>query len=293
MSDAIRVEKLRKSSGSKEVLKGISFDVSRGEIFALLGINGAGKTTTLECMEGLKKYDSGSIEVNDRCGVQLQSSSLPGNMKAGEALTLFSKWQKTKVNSDYVKRLGVAPFLSKQYGQLSTGQKRRLHLALALLGNPEIVILDEPTAGLDVEGRVAIHREIRKLKEQGKTIILASHDMAEVGELCDRIGILRNGQLAFLGTPTELTETAGNGFLLKVGLSKPVLFDGISELKAESQDGCDYTFQTENLEDTLSLLIETIKKQGASMRDIHVERAGIEARFLEIAKEEPDESDAV
>ncbi|MFQ7737281.1 MAG: ATP-binding cassette domain-containing protein, partial [Emergencia timonensis] len=158
MSDAIRVEKLRKSYGSKEVLKGISFDVSRGEIFALLGINGAGKTTTLECMEGLKKYDSGSIEVNDRCGVQLQSSSLPGNMKAGEALTLFSKWQKTKVNSDYVKRLGVAPFLSKQYGQLSTGQKRRLHLALALLGNPEIVILDEPTAGLDVEGRVAIHR---------------------------------------------------------------------------------------------------------------------------------------
>ena len=89
MSDAIRVEKLRKSYGSKEVLKGISFDVSRGEIFALLGINGAGKTTTLECMEGLKKYDSGSIEVNDRCGVQLQSSSLPGNMKAGEALTLF------------------------------------------------------------------------------------------------------------------------------------------------------------------------------------------------------------
>ncbi|MFR8519349.1 MAG: ATP-binding cassette domain-containing protein, partial [Emergencia timonensis] len=245
------------------------------------------------CMEGLKKYDSGSIAVNDRCGVQLQSSSLPGNMKAGEALTLFSKWQKTKVNSDYVKRLGVAPFLSKQYGQLSTGQKRRLHLALALLGNPEIVILDEPTAGLDVEGRVAIHREIRKLKEQGKTIILASHDMAEVGELCDRIGILRNGQLAFLGTPAELTETAGNGFLLKVGLSRPMLFDGISELKVESQDGCDYTFQTENLEDTLSLLIETIKKQGASMRDIHVERAGIEARFLEIAKEEPDESDAV
>ncbi len=93
------------------------------------------------------------------------------------------------MNSDYVKRLGVAPFYLKQYGQLSTGQKRRLHLALALLGNPEIVILDEPTAGLDVEGRVAIHREIRKLKEQGKTIILASHDMAEVGELCDRIGI--------------------------------------------------------------------------------------------------------
>ncbi len=84
----------------------------------------------------------------------------------------------------------------------------------------------------------------------------------------------------FLGTPAELTETAGNGFLLKVGLSRPMLFDGISELKVESQDGCDYTFQTENLEDTLSLLIETIKKQGASMRDVHVERAGIEARFF-------------
>ncbi|SCJ96070.1 Fluoroquinolones export ATP-binding protein Rv2688c/MT2762 [uncultured Eubacterium sp.] len=293
MSYAIRVEGLQKSYGSKEVLKGISFAVNSGEIFALLGINGAGKTTTLECIEGLKKYNGGNITVNGRCGVQLQSSSLPGNIKAGEALTLFSKWQKTKVNSDYVRRLGVEPFLQKQYTQLSTGQKRRLHLVLALLGNPDIVILDEPTAGLDVEGRVAIHREIRKLKEQGKTIILASHDMAEVGELCDRIGILKKGELAFLGTPSELTEMDRSRFLLKVSLSRPVLFEGTSDLQTETQEGCYYTFQTESLEDTLSHLIETIKKQGASIRDIHVERAGIEERFLEIAKEEPDESDAV
>lgn len=295
MSYAIQVEGLRKSYGSKEVLKGINFDVSCGEIFALLGINGAGKTTTLECIEGLKKYDSGSIGVNGRCGVQLQSSSLPGNMKAGEALLLFSKWQKTKVNSAYVRRLGIEPFLQKQYGQLSTGQKRRLHLALALLGNPDIVILDEPTAGLDVEGRVTIHREIRKLKEQGKTIILASHDMAEVGELCDRIGIIKKGELAFLGTPSQLTETEKNRFLLKVRFSKPVEFK--QELASEVESFGDqedyYTFQTENLEDTLSHLIEVIKKQGASMRDIHVERAGIEERFLEIAKEESNESDAV
>lgn len=293
MSDAIQVQGLRKSYGSKEVLKGITFDVASGEIFALLGVNGAGKTTTLECIEGLKQYDSGTISVDGRCGVQLQSSSLPANMKAGEALTLFSKWQNTKVNRDYVQRLGVAPFLQKQYGQLSTGQKRRLHLALALLGNPEIVILDEPTAGLDVEGRVTIHREIQRLKGQGKTIILASHDMAEVGELCDRIGILRNGELAFFGTPSKLTDTEKNLFLLKIRLSRPVEFLDEPSLKGFDEGTDYYTFLTENLEDTLSCLTERIKAQGASMRDIHVEKAGIEQRFLEIAKEETDESDAV
>lgn len=293
MNDAIQVKDLHKSYDGKEVLKGLTFDVNCGEIFALLGINGAGKTTTLECIEGLKQYESGSISVNGKCGVQLQSSSLPSTMKAGEALTLFSKWLKTTVDDHYVERLGVQPFLHKQYVQLSTGQKRRLHLALALLGDPEIIILDEPTAGLDVEGRVAIHREIRNLKEQGRTIILASHDMAEVGELCDRIGILKKGQLAFLGTPSELTDIEKNLYLLKVCLSKPVKFESLSGLQGDYDEGGCYTFQTENLEDTLSALIETVKAQGASMCDIHVERAGIEERFLEIAKEEPNESDAI
>lgn len=293
MNDAIQVRNLQKSYGSKKVLRDLTFDVNCGEIFALLGINGAGKTTTLECIEGLRQYDGGTIAVNGRCGVQLQSSSLPGTMKAAEALTLFSKWQKTKVDDTYLERLGVQSFIHKQYAQLSTGQKRRLHLALALLGNPDIIILDEPTAGLDVEGRVAIHREILKLKEQGKTIILASHDMAEVEELCDRIGILKKGILAFLGTPSKLTEAEKTLFLLKVRFTSPVEFAENSVLKVGCGDDGYCTFRTENLEDTLAFIIENVKAQGSAMSDIHVERAGIEERFLEIAKEERNESDVI
>lgn len=293
MTTAIEVDALEKSYGSKKVLNGVTFQVQQGEIFALLGINGAGKTTTLECIEGLRKYDKGSISIGGKCGVQLQSSSLPLNMKAIEALQLFSKWQKVSIENAYVQRLGIEPFLNKQYVQMSTGQKRRLHLALALLGDPDIVILDEPTAGLDVEGRLAIHHEIKSIQEQGKTIILASHDMAEVEELCDHIGILKNGRIAFLGTSAELTDTGKNGFLLKLRFTKRLDLHMLSMLKGIRYDGEFYIFQTEDLESTLTKVIEVIKRQGISISDIKVERSGIEERFLEIAKEEQHESDVI
>ena len=191
MRYAIEVKELKKNYGSHTVLKGINFNVIKGESFALLGINGAGKTTTLECIEGLKKYDSGNIIVNGKMGIQLQSASLPEHIRAMEAVWLFAKWNKVKINDSMLTSLGIAEFGKKQYLELSTGQKRRLHLALALIPDPEIIFLDEPTAGLDVEGRILLHEEIRKLKEQGKTIIMSSHDMAEVESLCDRIAILK------------------------------------------------------------------------------------------------------
>ena len=195
-----------KSYGSNQVLKGISFSVEKGEIFALLGANGAGKTTTLECMEGIRKYDSGIIDIKGDIGVQLQSSSLPQNIKAYEAIKLFARWNGSEIDNDYLDRLGVLELKNKQYHEMSAGQKRRLHLALAMIGDPDIVFLDEPTAGLDVEGRISLHNEIRELQAQGKTIIMASHDMAEVEELCDRIAILRDGGIAFIGTAVELTQ---------------------------------------------------------------------------------------
>lgn len=293
MNFAIGVEGLKKSYGSKAVLKGISFEVKEGEIFALLGINGAGKTTTLECIEGVKKYDEGEILINGRCGVQLQSSSLPENMKAKEALTLFSKWQRTKVDSAYLKRLSVETFLQKQYRQLSTGQKRRLHLALALLGDPDTVILDEPTAGLDVEGRVAIHGEIKRLQEAGKTIILASHDMAEVGELCNRIAILKNGEIAFLGTAADLTMEETTTYLLKIRFSQHVDFANQPPLKGSYDHEKYWVFQTENIERTLALIMERIKAKNVSIWDIDVIKDGIEERFLKIAKEGQNERDAI
>lgn len=190
MSYAIEIHDLKISYGDHVVLKGLNFNVLEGEIFALLGINGAGKTTTLECLESLRRYDSGSIKVNGTMGIQLQCASLPANIKPMEAIKLFSKWNKATINYEMLNALGIGDLEKKKYEDMSMGQKRRLHLALALISNPDIVFLDEPTAGLDVEGRISLHEQIRKLKNQGKTIILASHDMAEVESLCDRIAIL-------------------------------------------------------------------------------------------------------
>ncbi len=157
MIDAIQITDLKKSYGNNIVLKGLAFQIKQGEIFALLGINGAGKTTALECIEGLKKYDSGKITVKGKMGIQLQSSSLPSHIKPMEAIKLFAKWNKSRIDFSMLDTLGIKEIEQKQYIQLSTGQKRRLHLALALISNPDIIFLDEPTAGLDVEGRLSLH----------------------------------------------------------------------------------------------------------------------------------------
>ena len=216
MKGAIQVRELKKSYGNDIVLKGLDFQIEKGEIFALLGVNGAGKTTTLECIEGLRKYDSGAIAIDGKMGIQLQSSSLSAHIKPMEAIKLFAKWNRTKIDYAMLNGLGIKEIEKKQYIQLSTGQKRRLHLALALINNPDIIFLDEPTAGLDVEGRLSLHEQIQRLKSNGKTIVLASHDMAEVETLCDRIAILNNGKIVFCGTASELTNKVGRKYFIHI-----------------------------------------------------------------------------
>ena len=267
MNSAIQVRGLKKSYGSNMVLNGLDFEIEKGETFSLLGVNGAGKTTALECIEGLRKYDSGTITVNGEMGIQLQSSSLPAHIKPMEAVRLFSKWNKAKIDFTMLNALGIKEIEKKQYIQLSTGQKRRLHLALALIGNPDIIFLDEPTAGLDVEGRVSLHEQIRKLKSQGKTIVLASHDMAEVENLCDRIAILNNGNIAFCGTATELTDKIGEKYFIHI----------------KTQQG-NSTFETDNIEDTLISLLNDLKQKEIHILDIKVDRGTLEQHFIEMAR---------
>lgn len=266
MNSAIQVRGLKKSYGSKIVLGGLNFEIGKGEIFALLGVNGAGKTTALECIEGLKKYDSGTITVNGKMGIQLQSSSLPAHIKPMEAVKLFAKWNRAKIDYTMLNSLGIKGIEKKQYTQLSTGQKRRLHLALALIGNPDIIFLDEPTAGLDALGRVSLHGQIRKLKSQGKTIVLASHDMAEVEALCDRIAILNSGNIAFCGTASELTDTVSRKYFIHI--------------KTEQGNN---TFETDNIENTLIALLSDLKEKGIRVLDIKVDRGTLEQHFMEIA----------
>ena len=271
MKYAIEVRGLEKKYGSKMVLKGLDLQIEKGEIFALLGSNGAGKTTTLECIEGLRKYDGGTIVVNGKMGIQLQSSSLPAHIKPMEAIKLFAKWNHTKIDDDMLKALEIKEIEKLQYLQLSTGQKRRLHLALALISNPDIIFLDEPTAGLDVEARLALHEQIRNLKSQGKTIILASHDMAEVETLCDRIAILNSGKIVFCGTPSELTNKVGRKYYIYL----------------KTQEGVK-SFETTNIEDTLISLLNEFKQKKIQILDIKVDRGTLEEHFIKMARRESE-----
>lgn len=285
MNTAVEVKNLVKKYGSNTVIPGLSFSVKQGEIFALLGANGAGKTTTLECIEGIRCYNEGSIRVQGRLGVQLQSSSLLENITAMEVYKLFCLWNKAKIDKELLQNFGIMEFRNKQYRMLSTGQKRRLHLAIALINDPDIVILDEPTAGLDVEGRVSLHNEIRKIRDSGKTILMASHDMAEVESLCDRIAILKEGKLAFLGTADELTENHFGESKITIHARNPFPQVKLNYSKPEELEKCIFTVTTTELADALYELLTLLREMDNEVLDIKIERASLEERFIEIAKE--------
>lgn len=204
----IDVTSLEKSYGNNQILKGISFQVKKGQVFGILGVNGAGKTTLLEIMEGLRSYQKGKVLILNKniddikkksklykeIGVQLQLASIPEQMTVKEITKIVYAENKVPFDKYYLDRFGIDQHRNKKYSELSTGLKRRLHLALALVNNPELIILDEPTAGLDLQGRADLHAEILRLKEQGKTIILSSHDSGEIEKLCDAIGIIKDGK---------------------------------------------------------------------------------------------------
>lgn len=276
METMIQVNNLVKYYGTTKIIKDISFSVRKGEIVALLGINGAGKTTTLECIEGIRRY-SGNITLNGTIGVQLQSTSLPGSIRAIEAYQLFCKWKKKKIDLDLFNTFVPTELKHKQYREMSIGQKRRLHLVLALIGDPDIIFLDEPTAGLDVEGRITLHSHIRSLKEQGKTIIMASHDMAEVESLCDRIVILKEGNTVFEGTTSELTSLMEVQRKIHIKTDKPL----------ENTDYIQgyWVYTSSNIGETLLEILEKCKISKNTILDIKIETATLEQGFMNIAKE--------
>ena len=230
----VSVRNFRKTYGDFEAVQGISFEVQQGEIFGLLGPNGAGKTSTLECLEGLRAPTGGELRVagvdparqaarlRDVMGVQLQSSGLPANISVSEVMGLFCAYHNVAPRADLLQRLELGEKLNAQYHALSAGQQRRLALALAVAHNPRVVFLDEPTAGLDVASRAALHDLMRELKAAGTTIILASHDMAEVEEMADHIAILLRGKIVATGTPLQITASGA----------------GLSKISVRSEGGC-------------------------------------------------------
>ncbi|GAA3116511.1 ABC transporter ATP-binding protein [Nonomuraea salmonea] len=213
----IEVNGLVKRYGGLPVVNEVSFSVAEGEIFGILGPNGAGKTTTVECVEGLRRPDGGSTRVLGRdpvkdrkelshlVGVQLQQSLLPENIKVGEALDLFASFYRTPKDwRALLEEWGLAEKRQAKFGSLSGGQKQRLFIALALVGDPKVAFLDELTTGLDPAARRATWELIKRVRAAGVTVVLVSHFMDEVEELCDRVAVFDRGRIVALDSPANL-----------------------------------------------------------------------------------------
>ncbi len=222
MNAVVQVEGLRKVYGKTVAVDGISFEVQAGEIFGMVGPNGAGKTTTIECLEGLRKPDGGTIRVlgldpqhagnilRERTGMQLQQSNLPDRMCVWEALDLYSTFYPQTVDwEELLVQLGLEEKRNTAFSKLSGGQKQRLFIALALLPDPQLVFLDELTTGLDPQARRAIWALVRDLRTKGKSVLLTTHYMEEAERLCDRTAILDHGQIVALDTPAALIQRLG------------------------------------------------------------------------------------
>jgi ABC-2 type transport system ATP-binding protein len=222
MNPIVQVDGLHKAYGATIAVDEISFEVQEGEIFGMVGPNGAGKTTTIECLEGLRKPDAGTVRVLGvdpqlagqnlclRAGMQLQQSNLPDRMQVWEALDLYSSFYPQADNwRGLLSQLGLEEKRNTPFSKLSGGQKQRLFIALALLPDPQLVFLDELTTGLDPQARHAIWDLVRDVRARGKTVVLTTHFMEEAEHLCDRVAILDHGRIVTLDTPAALIRRLG------------------------------------------------------------------------------------
>jgi len=298
MTDAmIEVLGFSKSYGDFTAVHNISFSVNEGEIFGLLGPNGAGKTSTLECLEGLRKPTSGMMKVaginpstetsklKNLIGVQLQSAGLPESITPKEAMKFFCAYHDVEPRMDLLERLGLGEKLNSQFFELSTGQQRRLALALAVAHHPKVVLLDEPTAGLDVATRVELHKMMRELQAAGTTIILATHDMAEAEQLSNRVAILLKGKVVTVGTPLEITAKGAGFTKVSVSTQDDCFSKGEFSLPGVKQQAFQegyWIFYSTTIGQTVPALLSFIEAKGDTLIDLRVERPSLEDRFLEI-----------
>lgn len=253
MPKSILIEGLHKRYKDNHAVRGVSFQVEQGEIFGIVGPNGAGKTTTIEIMEGLRKRDSGLVqilgldpdkelvELRQRIGVQFQSTSIQERMKVKEAISLFASFYRKRADVDkIVRRLGLDGSLNKQFKDLSGGWKQRLTFALAVIHDPEIVFLDEPSTGLDPQARRELWDLILELREDGKSIVLTTHYMEEAERLCDRVAMFNQGEVVALDSPKRLvTRLATANYLSFESETADVVLIRVlpGVQRAERQDG--------------------------------------------------------
>ncbi len=296
--EAIVVENFTKSYGSNRVVDQLHFTIHRGEIFALLGPNGAGKTTTIETLEGYRTPDQGrvrvlgfdpiheSMKLKPQIGVMLQQDGLYPGLTAREVLQLFAGYYRHPQNIDsLLDRVGLGTAGKTRCRRLSGGQKRRLALALALIGNPRLVFLDEPTSGMDPQARLVTWEIIRDLKRNGATVLLTTHLMDEAERLADRIAIIDHGQLIALDTPTGLTgvqDATVVRFVASAGLDCTQLAALPSAHKAEEIRPGSYLIETDAAPVLIAELTAWLRDQHITLTELRVGNGSLEDLFLRL-----------
>ncbi len=283
MSAVISVEGLRKSYGDFEALKGIDFELRAGEVFGLLGPNGAGKTTTVEILEGYRTRDGGAVEVlgedpatagltwRGRIGVVLQSSAMYENLTVAESLAQFAGYyERPRPVEEVIGVTGLEEKRDERVRRLSGGQRRRLDLGLALVGDPELIFLDEPTTGFDPGARRRAWETIRSLRSLGKTILLTTHYLDEVEQLADRVAVLREGLVVAAGTPKELTAATP-----------------ATEIRYR-ENGREVVLRTEDPVRDLHELTGRALEDGHELEGLEVRRPSLEEVYLTLTQEEAE-----
>ncbi len=294
----VRVQDLTKRYGSTEAVRSVSFEVAAGEIFGLLGPNGAGKTTTFECLLGLRRPDTGRIHLNgidalqqpraakELVGAQLQSAALQDRITPREALHLFRSFHRRGADPEaLLVRFGLGACASTAFGQLSGGQQQRVLLALAFVNDPPLVVLDEPTAGLDPTSRRDLHAAIADLRAAGHTVLLSTHDLAEAEQLCDRIAIIDSGRLVAVSRPADLIARARARARISGVSARPLDPTDAARLPAvitADTQGTEWHLQTTDVAATITGLMKLLETQANSLADLQVRRATLEDVFIEL-----------
>ncbi|MEI6232417.1 MAG: ABC transporter ATP-binding protein [Planctomycetota bacterium] len=298
MPGKVVVRNLIKNYGSVQAVRGVSFDVADGEIFGLLGPNGAGKTSSLECVIGLRQPDGGTIqvcgfdalqqprEIKERIGAALQYTNLQDKITCLEALRLFGSFYRKSVPLEpLLAKFSLTEKANARYETLSGGQKQRLALALALVNDPEFLLLDEPTAGLDPQSRRELHTVIRQMKEEGRTVLLSTHYIEEAELLCDRIAIIDKGVVIAEGTPRELVARAKAPPRIVFSSSKPTDTNALKNLAAVTAVDIakdTVTLSTTKASETIIDLVKFLEREHNELLDLHIQKPSLEDVFIEL-----------
>ncbi|MFD0005616.1 ABC transporter ATP-binding protein [Streptomyces sp. NPDC127178] len=301
----IEVTDLRKSYGGRTVVDGVSFAVDEGEIFGILGPNGAGKTTTVECVEGLRVPDAGRVRVtgldpvadHDRVthvlGAQLQEGRLQEKLTVREALQLYAAFYPNPADwRPLAERLGLTDRLGARFGKLSGGQKQRLFIALALIGNPRIVVLDELTTGLDPRARRDTWQLIEEVRDSGVTVLLVTHFMEEAQRLCDRIAVIDKGRIAALDTPAGLIRRSAGATVITFTPSAPLDEQELSALPALASVAYkDGRVTLAGSDDTVNAVITLLARHRITAHQLRVSDATLDDAFLDLTETDLTETD--